>query len=138
MCSLATLDYVLLAEFARVDPAGLLTAVGASFDRVQVPGPGAAQQMAVALRVLLDADEQSVDFRVGIDPPGGEFAMSFTGTSERNARAQPVDGKIAVLVAVNLTVPLPVEGRYAVAVALGDVVVKTLPFVVEFAPQPSA
>ncbi|MGH3813059.1 MAG: hypothetical protein ACRDUV_11460 [Pseudonocardiaceae bacterium] len=29
---MATLDYALLAEYARIDPAGLVTIVGGSFD----------------------------------------------------------------------------------------------------------
>lgn len=135
MCSLATLDYALLAEFARIDAAGLLTVVGASFDRVQAPGPGAGQQMAVVLRVLLDEGESSADFQVNIEPPNVQFTMSFTGTAERNDQAVPVDGHIAVSLALGVTVPLPAAGRYVVAVSLGETVVKTLPFVVEFPPQ---
>lgn len=33
---MASLDYALLAEYARVDASGLLTVVGGSFDRVTV------------------------------------------------------------------------------------------------------
>lgn len=133
---MATLDYALLAEFARVDAAGLLTVVGASFDRLQAPGPGTGQQMAVVLRVLLDEDEPAADFQVNIEPPNFQFTISFTGTAERNDLAVPVDGHIAVSLALDVTVPLLAAGRYVVSVSLGETVVKRLPFVVEFPPAP--
>lgn len=54
------LDYVVLAEYARVDPAGLRTLVS-SFDRVQL-GPGGGRptdtwQIYVTLHIVFDATE---------------------------------------------------------------------------------
>jgi len=129
----ATLDYAILAEYARVDAAGLLTAVGASFDRVSAAGPGSGQQMFVALRVLLDSSEESADFQIDVRPPSGQYSIGFTGRTVPNAEARPVDGKVAVVVAIGVMVPLPEAGRYSVTVALGDGERRELPFLVEHA-----
>jgi hypothetical protein len=47
----ATLDYTLLAEYACIDPAGLVTIVGGSFDRVQATSTSGAQQTYVAANI---------------------------------------------------------------------------------------
>jgi transposase len=59
----ATLDYALLAEYARIDPAGLVTIVGGSFDRVQATSISGAQQTYVVMRVLLDESEEAAPCR---------------------------------------------------------------------------
>jgi len=127
----ATIDYALLAEYAHVDAAGLLTVVGASFDRVRAANPGSGQQLFVALRVLLDSSEESADFQINVRPPSGQYAIGFTGQTVPNAEALPVDGKIAVVITVGVMVPLPEAGRYSVAVSLGDDDRRELPFIVE-------
>lgn len=129
--SVATLDYALLAEYARVDPSGLLTVVGASFDRVQAQNEKAAHQVFVALRVLLDEAESSVDFEITVRPPSEVFSLALSGHSERNPDAIPVDGKVAVVVTAGMLVPLPEPGRYVVSVTLSDGQHRELPFIVE-------
>lgn len=49
---MATLAYALLAEYARIDLAGLVTIVGGSFDRIQATNTSGAQQTYVLMRVL--------------------------------------------------------------------------------------
>ena len=63
---MATLDYALLAEYARIDPAGLVTIVGGSFDRVQATSTSGAHQMYVVMRVLLDESEGAASFEVSV------------------------------------------------------------------------
>lgn len=128
---MATLDYALLAEYARVDSAGLLTVVGGSFDRVRAAGPAAAQQVFLALRVLVDEDEDPVQIDIKVQSPGGEYELGMSGLAERNANAQPVDGRVNVMLAFGVVVPLSSAGRYVVRVALSGEVVRDLPFVVE-------
>lgn len=135
---MATLDYALLAEYARVDPSGLLTVVGASFDRVQASSPGAAQQVFVALRVLLDEQEAPADFNVRVQPPSRQFTIEFTGTAARNEQATVLDGQVAVILVMGVTVPLPEAGRYVVTVTLSGQQAKALPFVVDLPPSSSA
>lgn len=69
---MATLDYALLAEYARIDPAGLVTIVGGSFDRVQASSSRGSQQTYVVMRVLLDESEEEA-----------AFEQHLPGTSQR-------------------------------------------------------
>jgi hypothetical protein len=65
----ATLDYVIVSEYACIDSSGLVTIVGGSFDRVQAPKPGAGQQLFITLRVLLEETETSVPFKIKVALP---------------------------------------------------------------------
>ncbi len=131
---MATLDYALLAEYARVDPSGLLTAVGGSFDRVRAANPAAGQQVFVAMRLLLDVSETSAEFDVSVRPPSGQFTMGFSGSAMPNAAAEPVDGKIGVVTTMGMVVPLVERGRYLVTVTLRGQEPHELPFIVEHVP----
>ncbi|MGI9002155.1 MAG: DUF6941 family protein [Pseudonocardia sp.] len=128
---MASLDYALLAEYARVDASGLLTVVGGSFDRVTASGPNAGQQLYVALRVLLDHDEDRVPLEVRVSSPGGEYELGMSAVAEPNRSAEPVDGRFNIMMALGVVAPLPVAGRYAVRVSLDGKLERELPFVVE-------
>ncbi len=114
----ATLDYALLAEYARIDPAGLVTIVGGSFDRVQTTSTSGVQQTYVVMRVLLDESEEAASFEVSVEPPNMAYAMQLAGTAVRNPAAVPVDGRIGVTLTIGLMVPIVVAGRYVVRVSL--------------------
>lgn len=129
---MAILDYVIMSEFARLDPSGLVTIVGGSFDRVQATQRGAGQQLFITLRALLEEAETSVAFEVKVRPPTGQFEIGITGKAARRPEALPIDGRVGVIATVGLVVPLQVEGRHEVQVSLGDGDTRTLPFVVEF------
>lgn len=68
---LARLQYALLAEYARVDAAGLLTVVGAGFDHVGVQSLPAYQSMGLALRLLLPEGQEQANVGIGLRPPEG-------------------------------------------------------------------
>ncbi len=133
---MATLDYVVMSEFARIDPSGLVTIVGGSFDRVHAPERGVGQQLFVTLRALLEEGETSVSFEVKVRPPTDEFEIKITGQTTRRPDAFPIDGRVGVVATVGLVVPLQTEGRYEVQVSLEDGQTRILPFAVEFA-QPA-
>ncbi|GLZ41217.1 hypothetical protein [Actinokineospora sp. NBRC 105648] len=50
---MASLDFAMLAEFAELDSAGLLTVVGGGFDRIEVRSPGLVQQVHLVMRFEL-------------------------------------------------------------------------------------
>jgi hypothetical protein len=129
----ASLDYVIMSEFARLGPSGLVTIVGGSFDRLQAPQRGAGQQLFVTLRALLEETETSALFEVKVRPPTGQFEIKVTGQAARRPEALPLDGHVGVIATVGLVVPLQTEGRHEVRVSLGDGQTRTLPFMVEFA-----
>lgn len=127
---MAKLDYALLAEYARIDSAGLLTVVGGGFDRVQVGGDFAIQQMYVALRVLMTDDEDRVPFEVKVRAPKQEYEIVVDGTAERAIDATPVGGAYGFTAAVPIAAPLRSAGEYVVEVILAGDTVSRLPFVV--------
>ena len=129
----ATLDYALLAEYARIDPAGLVTIVGGSFDRVQAPSTGGIQQTYVVMRVLLDESEEAASFEVSVEPPNKAYAMQLAGTARRNPAAVPVDGRVGVTLTIGLMVPIVAVGRYVATVSLEGQPVQDLPFMVDIA-----
>jgi Family of unknown function (DUF6941) len=131
---MASLDFVLLAEYARVDQAGLITIVGGGFDRVRVPAQGGMQQVFVAMRIVLDEREPDVPFEVKAQSPDNHYQIGVAGTTRRVPDVQPSDGKINFIAAIGLVVPIQMAGRYLVQIVLAGEVVRSLPFAVEFAP----
>lgn len=130
---MADLDFALLAEFARVDPAGLLTLVGGGFDRVQASGPGLVQQMFVVMRVHLAEDERTVGFEVRVAPPGEEpFKIRVSGVASANPQEVSPSGRHAVVTVVGLGIPINTQGRYVVQVFIAGSLVRELPFAVDF------
>lgn len=128
---MASLDYALLAEYARVDQAGLVTIVGGGFDRIRAPVTGGIQQVFVAMRIVLDEQEPDVPFEVKIQSPGDQFEIGVAGATSRAPSVLPSDGKVHFMTAIGLVVPIQVAGRYVVQIMLAGEIVRYLPFVVE-------
>lgn len=129
---MAKLDYALLADYARVDAAGLLTVVGGSFDRVTSPNEVATHQVHVVLRVFLEeADEEPVPIDVRVVAPDQQYEIGLSTTAQRNPAAKPIDGLTTATLTVGLLAPLPTSGRYIVRILLAGEPVKELPFIVE-------
>jgi hypothetical protein len=131
---MAALDYAMLAEYARIDSAGLLTIVGGGFDRVRVVGGDRpVQQMYVALRVLMTEDEDRVPFEIKVRAPEHEYEIVVGGATERAADATPVGGFYSFTAAMGVVAPLPMAGEYVVEIILAGDVVRRLAFVVTLA-----
>ncbi len=114
---MATLDYALLAEYARIDPAGLVTIVGGSFDRVQAMSTSGAHPTYLVMRVLLDESEEAASFEVSVEPPNKVYALQLTGTAARHPAAVPVDGRVGVTLTIGLMVPIVAAGLYVARVS---------------------
>jgi hypothetical protein len=128
----ASLDYALLAEYAKIDPAGLTTIVGGGFDRVHGVGPGGVQQVFLAMRIVLDEHETDVPFEIKVQSPGHEYEVGVTGATSRAPDTQPFEGKVNFNAVFGLAVPIRMAGRYMTQILLAGEVVRDLPFVVEF------
>jgi hypothetical protein len=128
---MAALDYAILAEYARVDSSSLLTVVGGSFDKIQTNAPSAAQQIHVALRVLLNEDEDSVGVEVRAVAPSGEPIVGMSTEARRSPDAQPLDGVSNIMIAIGMLAILQSGGRYVVQVLLNGEMAKELPFLVD-------
>jgi hypothetical protein len=131
---MARLDFAMIAEYARVDSAGLITVVAGGFDRVAVHGKGAVQQMHVALRILHEEGE-TVPFEVKVLTPDGSDVAVAGVVGEPPPGASPTDGLFNFTAALGLGVPVRSPGRYVVQIILAGEVVRELPFVVTLAAQ---
>jgi hypothetical protein len=76
----AELDYAYLAEYARVDPGGSLTAVGASYTHVSLATLPTQHLIAVAGRIRATTAEPSVLLTMIMRDEAQSLSMSFETT----------------------------------------------------------
>ena len=119
---MAEIDYAFLAEYARVDPAsGTLTAVGASWTYVQSSEFPSAHRMSVAGRIRSTMAEGDVSLRISITAPGGTFSITAESILTPNPASRPyADGRVGLIFALDVQVPLPGPGLYEVVVTLPE------------------
>lgn len=132
---MAALDYAFLADFARVDPNGTLTVVGASWFHVQVASVPSVHRMAIAGRVRARMSETEVPLRLVIEAPGGTFTVGIEASLSPGPDSRPYgDGLVGHLFAVDSQIPLPTEGLYSVEVFVDGVSARRLAFDVSVGP----
>lgn len=135
---MATLDYAFLADYAKVDANGTLTAVGASWTNLQTPSLPTQHRMSIAGRVRAKLAEGPVDLRIQIQGPEDVFHLGMDAQLEAGPDARPYgDGNIGHLFAVDMQVPLPKAGLYTVTLSVDGKPVRDLKFDVEQAPAQS-
>ncbi len=121
---MAELDYAYLAEFAQIID-GKLTAVNASFLDVKTPVP-AHFQFAVAGRVRTSADTEQVRLAVKLVSTD---SATFVWNAELSPEGLPVyDGKVGILFAVRVGIPLTKHGLFVVTIDVDDEEVRRLAF----------
>lgn len=136
---MAELDYAFLANYARVDPGGTLTAVGASFTHVQAGSVPTQHLLSVAGRIRSHIDAGPVPLRVTLTTPGDEIRLTFDAELQASEGARPyAGGRIGLLFAVTLAIPLPRVGLYEVTLRLdgAEEAARRLMFDVEIGPPP--
>ena len=112
---MAELDYAFLADFARVDPNGTLTAIGASWTFVHAVLLPSVHRMAVAGRIRAKKEAGPVVIRVAIHGPGDAFTLAADSEIAASPATRPYgSGLVGHLFAWNLEVPLPNEGVYSI------------------------
>ena len=123
-------DYAFIADFAKVEANGTLTAVGASWTFVRVARLPASHRMAVAGRVRAPVDVASIPFRIEVIAPENTFRMGLAGELKRAPDARPYgpDLKVGHLFALDMDLALPTAGLYEVHLYVGDEHVRRLAF----------
>jgi hypothetical protein len=121
------LDYALVADYARVE-GGKLTIVGASYTHVRTPTIPGAHLLAVAGRVRSGAQANPVALRITVQSPGNEYTLSMDASLAPDDTTRPYDGKVGLLFAATITIPLPSEGLYEVFIDLDSQRVRRLAF----------
>jgi hypothetical protein len=126
---MAEFDCLLLAEYARVDPGGLLTVIGGGFDRIVTSSLPAQQPASLAARVSVDEADRSLPLRLTVRAPDSRYVMNLVGSAEQPQYARPHEGKVGVALVVSMMLPLPVAGVYEIFVQLADLPERRLSFV---------
>lgn len=129
---MAELDYAFLADFVQVS-AGKLTSVGASFTHVQAPALPAGMPVGIGARIRAREDEPPVPLGITVTAPEGVYSLHFDATVGKDPSARPYRGKVGLLLAAMITVPLPRPGLYTFDLQLEGTQVRRLAFDVEVA-----
>lgn len=123
---MAEIDYAFLADFAKVEPHGVLTVVGASWTFIEAPQFPIGWRLAVACRVRGTVSEGPVPFVVTFNGPVGadqRVSISTEGALVVGDHVRPYgpdSDRVGHLLAMDLQVPLPEPGLYEVIVELPE------------------
>ena len=125
----AELDYAFVADFARVEPNGTLTAISASWTNLVVRSFPAGRRLAIAGRVRGHIDEPSIPVRVTMSGPDAKVIFTFDFTVSPGESAQPYgEGLIGHLFAIDTMMPLTSPGVHSIEVFIDNVLARTLKF----------
>ncbi len=124
------LDYAYLADFAQVVD-NRLTSVGASFTHVTALSLPAPHNVYVAGRIRCPENLSGVDLRIEVVPPNEEYQIVGDLRVEHHGRVRPYNGKIGLLFAVGLSVPVPTVGLYEILIDVEGERARRLAFDVE-------
>lgn len=129
---MAELDYAYLAEYARVDPPGAITAVGASYTHIFVPTFPGQHLLSVAGRIRTVVGEGSLTLGIAVRFEAAfELKVELPILEADNAR--PYNDKVGRLFAITTVVPLPGPGLYEVDLSIDGENVRRLAFDAELA-----
>jgi hypothetical protein len=106
---MAELDYAFIAEFAKVEVSGTLTAVGASYLEVRPLGFPAQHAFSIAGRIRAPEEVEAINLVIRINPPG-DMNVVINGTLVPGPDAVRYAGKVAVLFAANTVILLAAPG----------------------------
>lgn len=135
---MAELDYAFVADFAKVEANGTLTAIGASWTFLQAVVLPSAHRMAVAGRIRARLGEGPIALRIDVKVPDDAFTLAVQSELGPETNARPYgDGRVGHLFALDLQVPLPAQGRYGVEISLDGQIARRLYFEVSRADEGS-
>lgn len=129
---MAELDFAFLADYAAIQN-GKLTAVGASFTHVRAATLPAMQTFSLAGRVRAQEDTPPIALGVAVTGSGGSYELELASVLRRQPEMLAYDGKVGLLFAVTMNLPLLAEGLYVVRIRLDGEDVRRLAFEVELA-----
>lgn len=123
---MAELDYALLADYARVDADGTLTAVGAHRTVIAVPQLPAQQVLAAAGRLWMGRREPAAWLELSARTPEGD--VGTISAWEVRPGLEQGEGRVSACFAVAVVAPLSTTGPHALVLSVNDEVVAELPF----------
>lgn len=127
---MAELDYAFLADFAAVQD-GKLTAVGASYTRVVATDLPMMHNLFVAGRVRVPTGVTSVPMTLQLHGPDDALDVSMAGALTVDPDAFSYQGRVGVLFAITVSMPLLAPGLHTVDLIIDGVQARHLAFTAE-------
>ena len=121
------LDYAFLAEYARVDANGTLSALGASFTRIHTTELPFAHIISIAGRIRCSEDLRPT-VHVLFQSPDKSTTVSAELNTTTTTGLLPYEGKVGILFSIRIMVPLLEIGLHSVDIALDGAHARTLKF----------
>ena len=125
--TLPELDYAYLADFAQVSD-GKLTAVGASFTHMLVVALGEPKPLFLAGRIRVAENSEPLEVGIKVSGPDNTFTIEASFVMGAGPNQLAYDGKVGLLFAAGMTVPLVAEGLYEVILSVQHAPVRRLAF----------
>jgi len=113
---MASLDFVFLAEYAKLEPGSTITAVGAGIKGIRPTGDGPAVQLFVAGAVDRVPGEAEASMTITIQPETNEYSISQTISMD----SAPEGLFATTLFAIAVSIPITGSGKYNVLVAVDE------------------
>lgn len=125
---MAQFDYAFLADFAKFDSSGTMTAVGISFTQLKVEQLPSMHVLSVAGRIRSTIEEQPT-LTIKVHSPNRKTEISGEMHASNVGKLIPYDSnKVGILFAANIPTPLTENGLYEVQILLDGVEVRNLKF----------
>lgn len=124
------LDFAMICDYVRAD-GGVASALAGGIDSIYMAETPAAHNMGVWARILLARNECGREhrFELFIQDEDGERVVDVSGTFHGDwPEGHPPSWNVGVGIALNMGVPLPHYGLYAVELMVNDSLVKSIPF----------
>lgn len=125
---LPDLDYAYLAEYARVDPVGTLSVIGASFTEVTGVRFPASMAVYIAGRLRMAEGADPTQLTIRFNGPTAQTPRVEVGAAMAPDGLATYRGRVGVLFTVGMNVPLVEPGLQEFVIRLGDREVRTLRF----------
>lgn len=132
---MAELDYAYLADYAQIE-GGKISALGASYTHAIVPELPVGWMTSVVGRVRVSEDEEPVSVRIEIVPPGDAVKLNAESLIERSPSERPYRGKVGLLFAATLQLPIAEAGLCTFDVYINGEHARHLAFEVEVIETP--
>lgn len=121
------LDYAFLADWAEVRD-GKLDVLGASYTSLDVSILPWTHDLYIAGRLRVPDDVDVVPLDVTVVAPDQRYRLTLGTELERDDSFEPYRGRVGFLFAVQLPLPIALEGLYGVRLVLGGELVRVLAF----------
>jgi hypothetical protein len=126
--NLPDLDYAFLTEYAKVEPQGTLSVIGASFSRIQIPTVPSTLNIFLAGRLRAAEGSQPVHIAIHVSGPTPSSPRLELETQFAIEGSEPYEGRIGILFSVGVAMPVTSHGVHEFAILVEGKHARSLKF----------